>query len=227
MISGLLEKIGLKVNKYKTKSLFGGWLCFVVIFSFIAVIVLAITMSGNVEFVLGDEAIAVMFIISFIVATMLTLAVIVDNNDIFNWKNFAFYGMLLGVLTAGVVFELGLLFNIGTFVAIIVFAELLFLADKSKPGKKESHFWFTAERKALAFLISTGAIATVFGGYALAKRAWEWLGANFEAIVPWIVAALTIVAAIALFVLVCFAYIKVNSLKYAKVEEKKKKKRGK
>ena len=102
-------------------------------------------------------------------------------------------------------------------VGVIVLAEIIFLLfDKKKPKKKESKFWFTAKRKAIAYLESTFIIIELNGLYQLTVRGYPYIKRYFPEIVKWLGYIGIGIICLVVVLLILYVYIKLNSLKFKK-----------
>ena len=102
-------------------------------------------------------------------------------------------------------------------IVVITLAELIFLLlDKTQPKKKEDKFWFTAKRKAIAYLESIFLVVELNGLYQLSVRGHPYVKRYFPEIMKWIgyIGVGLIILVVIGFVL--YMYIKLNSLKYKK-----------
>ena len=101
-----------------------------------------------------------------------------------------------------------------TILIVLVIAEVLFILEKNKPKKKESKFWFAANRKGINLLKSLFVYAEVIGFIKLIKKVIPYLQLQWSVIIKWLGYIGVGIICLTLLLGCLYIYIKLNSLKY-------------
>lgn len=124
-------------------------------------------------------------------------------------------GVIIGLASAyGLATMLPMLLVLA--IPTVILAEVIFLRfDNREPNPGEHVLWFTAKRKVAALIESFVGVLAIFGLFKGGKHLVMWAQANWA----WVKQFFGVVGIVAVIMLAVYIYIRLNAMKYNRVEQ--------